>query len=202
MKKTLIILFTVFLSLFAFAGCNQQSAGEKNLKGEVGYFYSVNFSEKTLEVGETIQIHATYGNDKLSYQSSDTAVATVAENGLITAVGKGVAYITISAESAETDFLCAITVEQPVYSIAFEQEQSYEVFVGANKKLQVKFLCDGVAYEDTVTWSVNGEATLSVDGTTAMFTATAAGKYIVTVTSGKGATNTLVISVIDQVTLA
>ena len=202
MKKIILLLFTLCLSLFALGCQSEQQAGGGKAQGELNYAYSFNFSEKTLSVGESAQIIASYGDKVLSYQSSNTAVATVSETGLVTGVGKGVAYITISAQGAKQDVLCEITVEQPVYTISFAQENGYEVFVGANKKLQVTLLRDGVAYNDTVTWSVDGGATLSVDGTTAMFTANAAGKYTVTVTSSAGAVNTLEITVIDQVVSA
>lgn len=202
MKKIIYILLTVFLSLFTLCACTTPSVGAGTAAGVVGHYYSINFSEKTLVVGESAQIIATYGESELSYSSSDETIVTVSQTGLITAVGKGVAYIAVSSSDTEEKLYCEITVEQPVYTITFEETETYEVYVGANKKLRVILLRDGVAYTDTVNWSVNGGATLSVDGTEAMFMANTAGNYTVTVTSGAGAVNTLAITVIDQTALA
>jgi len=55
-----------------------------------------------LDVGETVQLFPTVlpvsADRRLVYQSNDTSVATVEQNGLVTAVGKGEAEIKVISE--------------------------------------------------------------------------------------------------------
>lgn len=68
--------------------------------------------------GETVQLIATVTpdnavNKKLTWTTSDSSVATVDENGLVTAVANGTAIITVTTEDGEMTAASTITVNIP-----------------------------------------------------------------------------------------
>ena len=75
-------------------------------------------SVKLTEAGETKQIEATVtpedaDNQKVTWVSGDEAVATVDENGLITAVANGTADITVTTDDGKKTAVVQVTVEIP-----------------------------------------------------------------------------------------
>ena len=54
-------------------------------------------------------------SEKLIWHSWDTSVATVSQNGEITAVGEGVTKITVLHEKYSADCIVTVTKEDPVY---------------------------------------------------------------------------------------
>jgi hypothetical protein len=105
MKKYLIVLAT---ALVALAGCKGGEGTETKL--------SIKPDAATLIVGDTTRLaavitpaEAKYPED-LVWSSSDTAVVKiVAQNGTITAVGKGEANVTVKSESLKLEGVCRIT---------------------------------------------------------------------------------------------
>ncbi len=74
---------------------------------------TISDSEKSLEVGETAEITATASNgEKVNFTSSDNSVASVDENGKITANAVGTAYITATTQSGAKKS-CKVTVTAP-----------------------------------------------------------------------------------------
>ena len=78
---------------------------------------SITESNQELEIGQTIQLTAVVEpedapNKNLSWSSSDEAVATVSETGLVTAVAAGTAEITVTTEDgSKTDSITVTVVE-------------------------------------------------------------------------------------------
>lgn len=75
-------------------------------------------AKAALEIGETQQLAATVApadatNKAVSYASDDEAVATVDDNGLITAVGAGSATITVTTVDGRKTAACDVTVPVP-----------------------------------------------------------------------------------------
>ena len=77
-------------------------------------------STLSLEVGATATLNATIAPSNASYKavsftSSDDAIATVDDNGLVTAVTAGTADITVeSIENGSKTAVCTLTVTEPV----------------------------------------------------------------------------------------
>ncbi len=72
----------------------------------------------TLTEGETGNLIATVQpenatNKNVTWESSDTSVATVDENGVVTAVGAGTATITVKTQDGDFTATCTVTVERP-----------------------------------------------------------------------------------------
>ena len=78
-----------------------------------------NTSISLSSLGEAVQLSATVGPDnaidkEVIWHSSDEGVATVDQNGLITATGKGEAIITATTVDGDYDATCQVSVELPV----------------------------------------------------------------------------------------
>jgi hypothetical protein len=199
MKRVFYVLICVvmFLSIALF----QISC--KDNKGDVSVIYDFNISEtnRTLEVGQTFTLVASYGDSTLTFVSNDTEVATVSNDGTITALKKGTAYITVTSNETNVKRICEITVIEPSYTVSFVDGGNFSVFVGAYKNLSVKTLKDGVEYDGEVSWSVSGDGAelVQIDGRTATFLSMKEGTFEITVSAKKGGLAKLVINVVASV---
>ena len=91
---------------------NQQKLGIADATGIASYY---GLTKRGVNAGDTITLNRTYsahmlGNIKGTYSSSDTAVAYVNEQGLITATGEGSAVITCTASDGSKE---QVTVNVP-----------------------------------------------------------------------------------------
>ncbi len=81
----------------------------------------LNNTELSLEIGDTFQLTAEVSpkeaNQAVSYQTSDSSVASVDPNGLITAKKAGTATITAAAEDGGKKVTCTVTVSQYTYNV-------------------------------------------------------------------------------------
>jgi len=89
---------------------------------EVVQSVTLSDDELTLFTGKTHQLTATINptsaiNRNVTWTSSNEAVATVDENGLITAIADGVANITVTTEDGGLKAVCVITVISENYTI-------------------------------------------------------------------------------------
>ncbi|NLY43716.1 MAG: hypothetical protein GX066_07075, partial [Clostridiaceae bacterium] len=78
---------------------------------------SLDIKEATLKIGQILQLTATVEpenatNKAVTWSSSNEQVATVDQNGVVTAVGKGTAIITVTTEDGGFTDTCIITVEE------------------------------------------------------------------------------------------
>lgn len=81
-------------------------------------------TEAELEIGATVQLTATVApadatNKALVWSTSDAAIATVSDTGLVTAVAAGTATITVKTVDGEFTATCTITVKEaaPTYTV-------------------------------------------------------------------------------------
>ncbi len=144
-----------------------------------------------LMVGEGTALQAT-GAEKITWSSSDTAIATVDASGNVTAVAAGTAIITAAAEGA-TSVTCEVTVSEPaknlevvsIYGPLGAPNQAFTLNVGEEVPLlvegtdstpewQITEGGDSVSVDSNgvVTRSASGNATLEVkvDGQTIVIT--------------------------------
>ena len=68
--------------------------------------------------GETVSLQATVApsnaaNKNVTWLSSDTSVAKVNSNGIVTAVGEGITTVSVTTESGQLSAICVITVDYP-----------------------------------------------------------------------------------------
>ena len=119
MKRRLITLFTILLSISLIATYSCKKEKDKSvLVTEVG----LNKTSTTLIEGETETLVATVmpenATDKsVVWESGNESVATVSQEGLVTAVGEGKATITVKTNDGGFSASCEVTVKKKVIAV-------------------------------------------------------------------------------------
>lgn len=150
-----------------------------------------------MKPGDTATLKATVKpnnatNKEVTWSSSNEDVATVDQNGKVTAVAKGDATITATAADNKTA-TCAVKVTVPVDSVTLSPK-TLTLMVGETGNLTAEVL-PAEASDPTVTWSSSktGVATVS-DGTV---TAKAVGETTITAKAG-GKSDTCTVTVVEK----
>ena len=153
---------------------------------------SINLNQDriTLEKGLTAQLSATVlpeDADKLTvtWESDNENVATVDENGLVTAVGGGDAFITAWADDGSPVWATCL-VHVPIHVSSIELNQHELTFDGTygNFKLTATLLPENADY-CTITWCSDNEEVATVDGH-GLVTAVGEGTATITATANDG----------------
>ncbi len=162
----------------------------------------LNTNAETLTEGDTTTLTVTvYPDDttyskNVSWSSNNEAVATVSEDGTVTAKSAGTAIITATSENGKTAS-CTITVNKKIIEITeVRLNKSTETLVeGDTTTLTATVLPENTTYSKNVSWRSNNEAvaTVSKDG---IVTAKSAGTAVITATSenGKSASCTITVN--------
>ena len=141
--------------------------------------------EVEMYVDETHQlaVHVRPDNEKyrnVTWSSSDVAVATVDESGMVMAVAEGEAVVTVESVGG-LKAECRVKVLPPVIELS---ETEMEMYVDETYTLSVTVLPDIDKYRD-VTWSSSDETVATVS-TTGMVMAISAGEAVITAASVGG----------------
>lgn len=147
---------------------------------------SLAFAQESYQVsmGKTLVLPITAlpegANESYSWESSDTAVATVGADGTVTAVAPGTVTITVTGANATAS--CTVTVTVPPERIVLSQEE-LSLNVGSTQPLAAVVMPEN-ATDKQVTWESSDTAivTVGADGTV---TAVAPGSAAVTVRCGE-----------------
>ncbi len=122
---------------------------------------------KSTFVGKTLQLTATYSPENASikaanWTSSNTKVATVDENGLVTGVSKGTATIKATAKDGSgRNASFSVTVQQQPESITLK-ETDLVINMGSYKTLQATVLPNNTNNKKVV-WSSSNESVAKVN---------------------------------------
>ena len=120
----------------------------------------------TINKGNTKRLTATVSpsnasNMAVTWKSSNEKVATVDENGLVTAVGKGTATITATTASNKRTASCKITVRIAPESVALNKTQ-LSLYTGKTTTLKATVYPSN-AYNLTVTWKSSNTKVATVN---------------------------------------
>jgi uncharacterized protein YjdB len=147
----------------------------------------------TLDVNQSETLTATItpsnATDKsLTWESSDTNIATVDTNGVVTAVAQGSTTITATAADGSGEkATCSVTVKEaanvPVTSVSLDKT-TLELTEGETAQLTATVLPDN-ATNKAVTWSTSNASIATVDAN-GLVTAVSAGTATITVTTEDG----------------
>lgn len=157
---------------------------------------TLNPTSLSLFTGESETLTATVEpgnatNKAVTWSTSDNTVATVDENGTVTAVGAGEATITVTTEDGSKTATCTVTVTVPVTGVKLNKE-TLELFTDGSETLTAT-VEPGNATNKNVTWSSSDETIATVDNNGTV-TAVGAGEATITATAG-GITATCVVHV-------
>ena len=129
---------------------------------------ALNMSDLELKLDDTYQLEATVSpsdatNKSVAWTSSDESVATVDNNGLVTAVGFGDVYITAAAnDGSGVAANCHVTVE-PIMATSIKlNEETLLMKKGETSHLEVTVLPHN-ATDKSVTWTSSDEYVVAVD---------------------------------------
>ena len=149
----------------------------------------------TLYVGETVELSATMTpaetTDTINWKSSNTSVATVSENGVVTAKANGDAIITATTTSGKTA-TCKVTVIKPATAIKLSKTS---LSLNKGKTYTLKATMSPTTTTDKVTWKSSNTAIAKVSAT-GVVTAVAKGTATITATTGSGKTATCKVTVL------
>ena len=169
----------------------QYTAKDKSLvvvSGDIGVTgITLNKESETMEAGTTMTLVATVTPDNatnktVTWTSSDESIATVDENGKVTALKEG--EVTITASCGDQSAVCTITVkakEIPVTNVTLDQT-SASIKVGENVTFKATVTPDN-ATDKTVTWRSSDESIATVDAN-GKVTALKEGEVTITATCG------------------
>ena len=131
---------------------------------------TLNKFDLRLYVGTTEQLTATVepenaSNKKVIWSSDDPSVATVDENGNVTAISGGFGSITVTTEDGGHKAVCNFTIYNIPISSASLNPSVFEMPEGATKKLDVVCLPKGACVK-SITWSSSNKrvASVNIDG--------------------------------------
>ncbi len=165
---------------------------------------TINPSSATLDPNDTKQLSVTVdatpssADKTVTWSSSDASVATVDENGLVTAVGQGTATITATSNLDNSKSgTCSVTVNTPAAPIEVESisiKSSTTLAIGGTETLSVTYTPSDANTGKAITWSSDKESVAKVDEN-GKVTGVAVGTAIITATSEKGKTATCVVTV-------
>ena len=153
--------------------------------------------------GETLTATVTPAdatNKKVTWKSSNEAIATVDANGIVIGVAAGTATITVTTEDGGYTATCAVEVINFVNVTGVTlNKTSTTIAVGASETLTATVTPDNATFKN-VTWKSSNEAVATVDAN-GKVTGVKAGTATITVTTVVGGeTATCAVEVITSVT--
>ena len=179
-------------------------ADSDSVSVEVGVIPSTSISlDQTaadVTIGNTVTLSATtkpyYNTDTISFQSSNTGIATVNESGVVTGVAVGTATITATTGSGKT-VSCKVTVTKPIIKVTSVtlNKSTLALETGASGTLTAT-VAPTDATNKEVTWKSSDTSIATISN--GKVTAVKAGTATITATaddgSGKSATCTVTVS--------
>ena len=195
MKKTikciLLILSIAFMTLGVVA-CS--SGGAQTQPARINLLAN----KYTIEAGAKEKIAYEYdGKDQVIFTSSDTQIVSVEENGEITAIKKGTAFITLTTEKDTA--VCCVNVFEREHAVDLGVSE-YTMVVGSTLSLNATTYIDGKVSDGNVEWSIESSENdyeFNSNGKSAQFKAKKIGYYTIKVESDKDSA-TCVVKVLSK----
>ncbi len=158
-------------------------------------------TEVTSRIGNMVQLRATISpenatNQKVTWKSSNTNVATVSDNGLVTMKKAGTAsIICTSVDNPTVQAFCNVTVLKAVSGVALDIE-SKEMYVGENYRMTY-LVTPSDASTPEVIWTTTNSSVVQVDAT-GMLTAKGVGQAEIIIKTVDGSYMDLCTIVVKQ----
>lgn len=150
---------------------------------------SLDKTEAVLKEKETVKLNATVlpenaDNKNVHFTSDNDAVATVDDNGLVTALSSGETVITVITEDGKKTAKCKITVEKEIIQLKTITitNAPAELEKGAQVQLGIKYIPDNTTQSKSVEWKTS-DASVAVVSSTGLVTAKKTGTVTITAVS-------------------
>lgn len=124
---------------------------------------------------------ATVENTEIKWESLNTAVATVDENGVVTAIAPGTAIVRATLAGKTAD--CTVNVKVTLTGVEISGEETIVIYANKTAKLNVEFTPSNATEIPEAVWSSSDESIVTVDES-GIITAVKAGTATVTVKYG------------------
>ncbi len=147
----------------------------------------------TATLQATITPNDTTESKTVTWKSGNEAVATVDQNGLVTAKGKGSAVITATASNG-MEATCTVTVTVPMTGIEVTPK-TLALTKGASGSLTANLLPADTSETPTVTWSSDNQAVATVNSATGEVTAAGPGVTTIRAKTDNGFEDTCEVTV-------
>ena len=140
--------------------------------------------DKTLQLSVTNQFVTPFESDfnGLDWSTSESSVATVTQNGLVTAVGDGTCDITVSTnyEGSDLSAVCHVTVYTTTISVSLDPSGPLAIAIGDEPAItaSVEAFPDTAANREIV-WSSTNSDVVSVDAVTGALTVNGTGYTVI-----------------------
>ena len=170
MKKILYCFFVTLLCLFCFASCGEKEKETSSSTSSTAKESNIAFvhNEIVLSVGESVQaeIEVSKKNVFIFWSISDESLATVSNNGVITALAEGqtICY----AEFAGEKVMCLVKIiapqAKPLLSISVPYDEEINLYVGDSLALKATVkLGDSVLETAQVEYKIDSADILSIE---------------------------------------
>ena len=195
MSKNLIrhaaLLVAAVLLSAHFWSCSKEDVPEPTPPVVSVTSVTLNKTSTSIQVGGTETLTATVSpkdaaNKKVTWKSSNAAIASVDANGKVTGVKAGEATITVTTEDGGKTATCKVTVsdkEIKVTGVKLNKSET-SLLVGGNETLTATVLPEG-ATNQNVTWKSDKPEIATVDAN-GKVTGVKAGEATITVTTEDG----------------
>ncbi|MBE7084009.1 MAG: hypothetical protein E7373_05375 [Clostridiales bacterium] len=190
MKKGILpLVIMLCICIMGFFGCQQPSNG-------VQVSLTVYSTNVEIYENETHQIKYEYnGQEKVKFTTNDSSVATVSDNGVVTAVSVGTVFIDVSC--GDLSKLISVKVIEQSVAISLDKEninvaKDSEQYITANVKYGTELVSSGIE------WTVSSnDLSLVSNGSIAKIKSARTGYYTVTATY-KGQSATCQIKIVEK----
>ena len=190
-QATLLVAAVLLTTSFWSCGKDEEPVPEPTPPVVSVTSVTLNKTSTSIQVGGTETLTATVSpkdaaNKKVTWKSSNAAVASVDANGKVTGVKAGEATITVTTEDGGKTATCKVTVsdkEIKVTGVKLNKSET-SLLVGGNETLTATVLPED-ATNQNVTWKSDKPEIASVDAN-GKVTGVAAGEATITVTTEDG----------------
>lgn len=156
----------------------------------------------SIEAGQTAQLTATVlpanaDNKNISWSTGDGSIASVDDNGKVTANSVGKTTITVTTEDGGFTATCEVTVTAPPAPIEVESismKAATTIGIGSSETLVVTYYPEDANTGKALTWKSDDTSIATVDAN-GKVTGVAAGKTTITATTANGKSATCVVTV-------
>ncbi len=141
-----------------------------------------------LYIGQTLNLTVEFNpsnatNRKLTWTSSDSATASVDENGTVTALAVGTAVITVTSEEGGFTDTCTVTVEETPEIAIYTDQAELNLMKGDEQQLTVIYKPEHIKDDYPTVWTSSDDTVASVEN--GLVKAVGGGTAVITVTCGE-----------------